>query len=314
MRFFVLFVLIGILFPGYAQLIHIDIDEQSHNRALNESKWIELDDFTQTDFSDTPFINDPIYIPAFHLYNEIWDTIHLRAEVLDIPFYKDTLKLKMVEYTNSPFTFPCSGSISLEYGFHKKLFHAGVDFEIMEDAPIVACFDGVVRMARMYGEYGKMVVIRHYNGLETVYAHLNLISVKPGQIVTAGEPIGTGGKSGNVVTPTLHFEIRFFNQFFNPNKVIDFNTRKLIDNLIVITPLDFNIVPIVKGDPNNQGATNTMINGKLKETPTFHIVKSGDTLYKIARMYNTSPEALIKLNNLKGDGSNIQLDQKIRIK
>lgn len=314
MRFFVLFVLMGILFPGYAQLLHIDIDEQSHNRALTETKWFTLEEHAQTDFSEAIFIKNPIYIPAFHLYNQLWDTLHLRSEALEIPFFKDTLKLNMVEHTNSPFAFPCSGMLTLDYGFHKKLFHAGVDFEIMEDAPIVSCFDGVVRMARWYGEYGKIVVIRHFNGLETVYAHLNRISVKPGQKVTAGQLIGTGGKTGNVDNPTLHFEIRFFNQFFNPNKVIDFNTRKLVDNLIVITPLDFNIVPIIKVETNNPGATTTHPNDKPKESPIFHIVKSGDTLFKIARLYNTTPEALIKLNNLKGDGSNIQLDQKIRIK
>ena len=87
-----------------------------------------------------------------------------------------------------------------------------------------------------------------------------------------------------------------------------------VDNLIVITPLDFNIVPIIKVETNNPGATTTHPNDKPKESPIFHIVKSGDTLFKIARLYNTTPEALIKLNNLKGDGSNIQLDQKIRIK
>jgi murein DD-endopeptidase MepM/ murein hydrolase activator NlpD len=304
----------GILFPGYAQLLHIDIDEQAHNRALLETTLYDLDDFNQVDFSDHLFVQKPFQIPAYHLYQELWDTLHLRAQAIDIPFFKDTLKLMMVEHTNSSFAFPCSGNLVLDYGFHRKLFHAGVDFEVMEDAPIVSCFDGVVRMARLYGEYGKMVVIRHYNGLETVYAHLNRISVKSGQIVAAGQLIGTGGKTGNVDTPTLHFEIRFFNQFFNPNKVIDFKSRKLVDNLIVITPLDFNIVPIIKVETNSQGAINTLPNNKPKESPTFHIVKSGDTLFKIARLYNTTPEALIKLNNLKGDGSNIQLDQKIRIK
>lgn len=314
MRYFVLFVLMGILFPNYAQLLHIDIDEQSHNRALSESKWIELEDFTQTDFSETPFIKDPIYIPAFHLYNELWDTLHLRAQALEIPFYKDTLKLKMVEYTNTPFTFPCSGNLILEYGFHKKLFHAGVDFEIMEDAPIVTCFDGVVRMARIYGDYGKIVVVRHYNGLETVYAHLSKISVKPGQILKAGQLIGIGGMTGNTDDHILHFETRFFNQFFNPNKVIDFNTRKLVDNLIFITPTDFNMVPIIDPKSDAQLPVIKQPNEKSQSGATYHIVKSGDTLYKIARLYNTTPEDLIKLNNLKGDGSNIQLDQKIRIK
>ena len=59
-------------------------------------------------------------------------------------------------------------------------------------------------------------------------------------------------------------------------------------------------------------------NEPFPEKPTdiaqYHVIKSGDTLFKIARIYNTSVDQIMKLNNMKGDGSNLQLDQKIRVK
>ena len=159
-------------------------------------------------------------------------------------------------------------------------------------------------------------MIRHYNGLETVYAHLKEISVVPGQIVKAGDLIGNAGNTGNAIDPTLHFEIRLFNELINPNKVIDFVNRKLMENLIELTLTDFNITPLIASDSIQMNPVKVYepLPEKSKEAPQFYIVKSGDTLNKIARLYNTTTDALIKLNNLKGDGSNLQLDQKIRIK
>ena len=105
-------------------------------------------------------------------------------------------------------------------------------------------------------------------------------------------------------------------ELINPNKVIDFVNRKLMENLIELTLTDFNITPLIASDSIQMNPVKVYepLPEKSKEAPQFHIVKSGDTLNKIARLYNTTTDALIKLNNLKGDGSNLQLDQKIRIK
>ena len=137
-----------------------------------------------------------------------------------------------------------------------------------------------------------------------------------GVAVKAGDLIGNAGNTGNAIDPTLHFEIRLFNELINPNKVIDFVNRKLMENLIELTLTDFNITPLIASDSIQMNPVKVYepLPEKSKEAPQFHIVKSGDTLNKIARLYNTTTDALIKLNNLKGDGSNLQLDQKIRIK
>jgi len=315
-RFLLILLLLGIFRISSAQIGSIDIDDQSQNRALLETKIYQLPDFEKIDFAETQLIEENFQIPAFHIYNELWDTVHIRSTSIVIPFYQNSLKIRLLENNNNPFAFPCSGSMILDYGLLKKEFHSGIDFLETDGSPIVSCFDGVVRLARYYRDYGKVVVIRHYNGLETVYAHLKEINVVPGQIVKAGDLIGNAGNTGNAIDPTLHFEIRLFNELINPNKVIDFVNRKLMENLIELTLTDFNITPLIASDSIQMNPVKVYepLPEKSKEAPQFHIVKSGDTLNKIARLYNTTTDALIKLNNLKGDGSNLQLDQKIRIK
>lgn len=298
-----------------AQTIGVDIDDQTQNRALVDNELYLIPEWDQLDFSEIVLIQEPFQIPAYHLYNQLWDTMHIRSTVFEIPFFQNSLKINLIENHNNPFAFPCSGNLILDYGFHKKVFHAGVDFAETKGAPVVACFDGVVRVARYYNDYGKVVVIRHYNGLETVYAHLDQMTVVPGQIVNAGQLVGNAGNSGNTIETILHFEIRLFNQLINPNKVIDFINRKLKDDQVELLISDFNMVPVVTPDLIRMDPIyrNVPYPEKTKDNPKFHVVKSGDTLFKIARIYNTTVEQLIKWNNLKGDGANLQLDQKIRV-
>ncbi len=95
--------------------------------------------------------------------------------------------------------------------------HLGIDIAAGEGAPIYAADSGVVVFAgTATGGYGYMVMIDHGNGYQTLYAHLNGVSVSCGQSVGAGSTIGYGGSSGNSTGPHLHFEVRFQGGFVNP--------------------------------------------------------------------------------------------------
>jgi len=328
------FILVSMLCT--AQNTTVDIDEQTQNRSL--AIFIPSPpEIMEYDFSGINFIDIDYKIPAFGLYNGLWDNDHLRSAQIDIPFSDGGLKIILLESHNTPFVFPCRGTLSLFYGKTKRnIFHTGVDFLLQENDPIYACFDGVVRMAHEYGDYGKIVVIRHYNGLETVYTHLNKLQVRENQIIKAGYTIGFAGKTGNTQEVLLHFETRFLNEHFNPALMINFDTRTLYSNILTLTPADFSILPIpssfLKQEKNSHEkdeyflpATNTgsmpTITAILqippqtpqKETSKYHIVKKGETLYHISNQYDISIDKLMKINNLK-NADQIQVGKKLVLK
>lgn len=133
------------------------------------------------------------------------------------------------------FAFPLpGGKVISPYGGRRK-YHSGTDIKTCANDTIVSAFDGIVRMAKPYAAYGNMVVVRHYNGLETLYSHNSKNLVKPGDEVKAGQPIALTGRTGRATTEHLHFEVRINGQHFNPNLLFDFNTRELNRKCLVAT-------------------------------------------------------------------------------
>ena len=127
-----------------------------------------------------------------------------------------------------PFFSPTDGlgRTSSRYGWRESMgrMHRGVDISIPMNTPIYSAWDGVVRTTGYEKKgYGYYVVVRHYNGLETVYAHLNKVLSFRGDAVRAGDVIGLSGNSGRSTGPHLHFETRFLGGDFNPSLIIDFN-------------------------------------------------------------------------------------------
>ena len=221
-----------------------DVTVYSQNIALVDSLNIRQDISRQ--LAPYPSISESYEIPAYSLYQKYWDTTNLRSKMLEIPFSNDRLMLMLVQDANNPFVMPCQfDKIRTVYGETKNgSFHPGIDLKTEPQTLVKSCFDGVVRMANNYGDYGTTVVVRHYNGLETVYAHLDKVCVKPNQIVKAGQVIGQTGTSGNTKECILHFETRFMNEYFNPELVIDFEEEDVLQNNMALMSRDFNIVPL----------------------------------------------------------------------
>lgn len=96
-------------------------------------------------------------------------------------------------------------------------------------------FDGVVRMAKHYGGYGKVIVVRHDNGIETIYSHNSKNMVAAGDTVKAGQPIALTGRTGRATTEHLHFEIRINGQHLNPGLLFDMKTGNLLKRTLVCT-------------------------------------------------------------------------------
>lgn len=97
--------------------------------------------------------------------------------------------------------------------------HNGLDLAAESGAPIRAVEGGVVVFADPYAGYGKLIVVKHKNGLTTHYGHCESIGVKPGTTVKSGEIIGTVGETGLATGPHLHFEVRRNGNPLDPEKI-----------------------------------------------------------------------------------------------
>jgi hypothetical protein len=223
---------------------NLDVTPYSQNIMLADSLATPKEVVRQ--LAAYPSVSEPYEIPAYGLYQRYWDTNHLRSKLMEIPFSNDRLMLMLVQDANNPFVMPCQfDKVRLAYGETKSGgFHPGIDLRTEPQTLVKSCFDGVVRMARDYGDYGLTVVVRHYNGLETVYAHLDKLCVQPNQIVKAGQVIGQTGTSGNTKECLLHFETRFLNEYFDPELVIDFEEEDVLQNNMALMSRDFNILPL----------------------------------------------------------------------
>ncbi len=126
------------------------------------------------------------------------------------------------------FHAPAIGKVFSKYGTRGRRRHQGVDIPLSVGEPIYAAFNGKVRYARYNtGGYGNLVIIRHENGLETWYAHLTRCNVAQDDYVTAGTVIGFCGNTGRSRGAHLHFEMRYCDQAFDPEHLIDFSTGDL---------------------------------------------------------------------------------------
>jgi len=150
----------------------------------------------------------------------------------------------------------------------------------------------MVRIAQRGRTYGNYVVIRHFNGLETVYGHLSKTFVKVNQVVRSGEIIGLGGNTGRSTGPHLHFEIRYLGQPLPPRDLIDFENFTAIYRLLDLNAQRFAYV-------------------KELEQVRFYTVRKGDTLSGISKKLGVSVDRLCQLNNIKRN-TILRIGQRLR--
>lgn len=168
--------------------------------------------------------------PAHDLY-KIWNHEFLTPKSFSKNQIPDQYNIDLAD-----FHFPTYGKVSSPFGYRKPRQHYGVDLKITSKDTIRAAFAGKVRIERYEPRgYGYYLVIRHSNGLETIYGHLAKFLVKVDQYVTPGEPIALGDNTGRSTGPHLHFETRFMGTPINPSSLIDFNSKSLISQTYLYT-------------------------------------------------------------------------------
>ena len=181
-----------------------------------------------------------------------------------------------------------STKITSPFGPRWRRMHNGLDLKVNIGDTIVSAFDGKVRIVKYERRgYGKYVVIRHDNGLETIYGHLSKQLVEENQLVKAGEPIGLGGNTGRSTGSHLHFETRFLGIAINPIYMFDFPKQDIVADTYTFRK--------TKGVKRAGSHDTQVADGTIR----YHKVKSGDTLSRIAKLRGVSVSTLCKLNRIK---------------
>lgn len=178
--------------------------------------------------------------------------------------------------------------ITSRFGYRPRFgrMHYGVDLKVYTGDTIYSAFDGKVRIKRFDANgYGYYIVIRHKNGLETLYAHLSKQLVNINQEVKSGQPIGLGGNTGRSFGSHLHFETRIIGQAINPENIFDFNAKDVTCDVYVYN------------DTKNKN-NNKLLAVLPNEKRHFYKVKQGDTLQKIAKKLGVSLSLLCKINHI----------------
>lgn len=242
-------------------------------------------------------------IPAEELYGGIWNNRYVKAYT-GLENTPDTFKVDL-----SNFTMPCPGRITSYFGKRsRRRMHYGIDLSLSVGDTIYASFDGKVRVKQYERRgYGYYLVLRHTNGLESVYGHLSKFLVNEDEPVKSGDPIALGGNTGRSTGPHLHLEYRFLGNPINPMDLIDFNNKVCHTDSYTVTPRTFNYAGLSSKSPVRSGSyasssatrsktsvTNKYASGSIK----YHKIQRGDTLSKIAKRHGTTVSKICKLNSI----------------
>ena len=213
------------------------------------------------------------------------------------------------------FSMPTTNRVvTSRYGYRSRWRrnHKGLDIDVNVGDTIYAAFDGKVRVVRYErGGYGKYVVIRHPNGLETFYGHMSAWLVEPNQEVKSGQPIGLGGNTGRSTGSHLHFETRLCGVALNPALMFDFRNQDVTGDTYMFRR-DTNSresarANELRGKDGGEMASASTSKSKSKARKSasssagdvrYHKVRKGETLSSIAKKRGTTVSKLCRLNHI----------------
>ncbi len=249
--------------------------------------------------------------PELDIYTEGWNSKRVN------PFKENEVpESAVIDVTG--YAMPHNGIVTSKYGYRARFgrMHKGMDIGIKMNDTIYAAFDGKVRLTNYEAKgYGNYVILRHPNGLETVYGHLNRFLVKPDQVVKASDPIALGGSTGRSTGPHLHFETRNMGYAINPVAIFDFANHTTHTDTYTFSKSTYT-------QPRNYAPTGNQLAAAAENSNPYkagsssaatYKVKKGDTLSRIAKSYGISVTRLRQLNGLTAK-STIRPGQTLKVK
>ncbi|MBQ7204298.1 MAG: peptidoglycan DD-metalloendopeptidase family protein [Muribaculaceae bacterium] len=270
--------------------------------------------------------------PEPDIYTEGWESNLVNC-------YKDANVPNSKVLDVRHYVMPIKGNyVTSHYGYRPQFgrTHKGVDLRAAIGDTVYSAFSGRVRLTRFErGGYGFYVIVRHENGLETVYGHLSRFLVKPDQYVKAGQPIALSGNTGRSTGPHLHFETRFMGYAINPEAIFDFANRCTHTDSYTFSKSNYtkarDYAPskrysqakksaaeeketAKKNSKKEQTVASTKKSSKesRKNSRSTYQVRQGDNLTKIAQNNGLTVAQLKKMNGLSSD--NVEAGKVLRVK
>jgi len=226
------------------------------------------------------------------------DVLFLFSKDFDPAKMVDSIRIILQDNEGHCYNPPRIGGINSGFGWRRWQFHYGMDIQLSMGDTVRAAFDGVVRISKWGWGYGNCIVIRHNNGLETLYGHLSASKVVANQPVKAGDVIGLGGSTGRSTGPHLHFEIRYLGVPINPTTLIDFTNYCVLKDTVYLTKRNFQYYSDIK---------------KVAGTAKYYTIRSGDTLSKIALKCGSNVATICAVNGIK-PSTILQVGRTIRVR
>lgn len=248
------------------------------------------------------------------LMGEYWDTQTIHVKGVELKALPDTIVVPLVDSLHC-YCMPCEGIVCSKFHYRGYHAHKGVDIPLCVGDDVYAAFDGIVRItkrSRYSGGYGDLVVIRHFNGLETYYGHLSKRLVQVGDTVSSGDLIGYGGSTGRSTGPHLHFETRYLGNAFDPERIFDFQNGSLRNDTVSLKKHYFSCHSHY-GMTDEQSLAAFLNPPRITPAAKYYKVKKGDSLTHIAKREGTTVKQICKLNNIKSSKI-LMVGQRLRVK
>lgn len=242
------------------------------------------------------------------LYKNIWNSTQIKYGA-NLVAKSDTIAIGL--RGRWKYCHPCGGKVISKFGRRGRRQHTGTDIKLHQGDTVRCIFDGRVRIAKRLSGYGNMVLVRHNNGLETLYAHLSSIKVTVNDTLKSGDLIGLGGRTGRATTEHLHFETRLFGEPFDSSIYIDFENGVLKSDSLFYNNHRFatNLADLrKKPQVKTLASTSVLAAGES----AVHVVQPGDSLWRIARKYGTSVAKIARDNNI-GTEQVLKIGRQIKI-
>ncbi|MBQ7311260.1 MAG: peptidoglycan DD-metalloendopeptidase family protein [Alistipes sp.] len=250
------------------------------------------------------------------VYGRYWDTENISAyRSVSIDSIPKAVAINLVDSLKH-YRYPYVGRITSRYGMRHRRPHNGIDIALKVGDTICAAFDGRVRFSKATNTgYGTLVIIRHDNGLETYHGHLSARLVEENDRVVAGQPIALGGNSGRSTGPHMHFEVRYFGQSFDPERIINFRTGELRRDHILLKKGYYSIYSKYEQDFNAEAEREDAEKKEkaLSAEKRYYKVRKGDYLGLIAKRNHTTVGAICRLNGIKPT-TTLQIGRVLRVK